>query len=140
MYRKRLPKIFKVLPNWWIFAKSGHTAISWSCQSLIEKMERENLKNDFWHILLTHRCQFQIRIFAVDFYCRFYCFVFKTFCCFVVDSVAILVSEILDLVSAKDFGIWLSIWYCSVSHLVSRKKSSIFFSIWSIFQFFQYFH
>ena len=58
-----------------------------------------------------------------------------TFC-----SVAILVSEILDLVSAKDFGIWLSIWYCSVSHLVSRKKSSIFFSIWSNFQFFKYFH
>ena len=51
-------------------------------------------------------------------------------------SVAILVSEILHLVSAKDFGIWLSIWYWSVSHLVSIKKSSIFFSIWSIFQFF----
>ena len=46
-------------------------------------------------------------------------------------SVAILVSEILDLVSAKDFGIWLSIWYCSVSHLVSRKNlvSGAFFNI-----------
>ena len=36
-------------------------------------------------------------------------------------SVAILVSEILDLVLAKDFGIRLSIWYCSVCHVVSKK-------------------
>ena len=42
------------------------------------------------------------------------------------DSVAILVSQILHFVSAKYFGIWLSIWYCSVSHVASRKKSSIF--------------
>ena len=41
-------------------------------------------------------------------------------------SVAILVSQILHFVSAKYFGIWLSIWYCSVSHVASRKKSSIF--------------
>ena len=54
-------------------------------------------------------------------------------------SVAILVSKVLDLVSAKDFGIWLSIWYCSVSHLVSRKNlvsllvSGAFFIFFNIF-------
>ena len=51
-------------------------------------------------------------------------------------SVAILVSEILDLVLAKDFGIWLSIWYCSVFHLVSRKKLVSFLVSEAFFNFF----
>ena len=51
------------------------------------------------------------------------------------ESVLILVFEILDLVSAKDVGIWLSIWYCSVSQLVSRKNllSGAFFNFFNIF-------
>ena len=42
------------------------------------------------------------------------------------DTVANFVPEILDLVSTKDFVIWLSIRYCSVSRLVSTNKSSKF--------------
>ena len=51
-------------------------------------------------------------------------------------SVAILVSEILDLISAKDFGIWLSIWCCSLSHLVSRKNLVSFLVSGAFFNFF----
>ena len=54
-------------------------------------------------------------------------------------SVAILVSEILDLALAKYFGIWLSISYCSESYLVSRKNLVSFLVSGAFFNFFNIF-